>query len=432
MSQSMVLLAYSFPPLTSGGTPVVVNMVRYLPRSGWVPAVLTAEVPTGMPLDHSLKASVPEEIIVRRVPQGRLLNAIRKGRAGSTPPTTTSRGRGHRSVLSLLAHSFVLVPDRLITWMPRVVPAGIALARRTNAAAIVSFGPHHSLHLHAMIIARRTGAPFVPYFGDLWLEDSCVEWPCALNRRIEAFLEKLVVGRATGIVVTTEGAAEYFRNTYPARCPPMAVVQNSYDPARVRRITSPPPPRDHMLVTFTGNFFGMQSPEIILRGFRRFLDQRPEARARLRLVGNLEQQYRHLPRDLGMGGSVEVIKTVPYAEVPRIQAESDILLTFLVPRPGSERKNSSKLAEYLRIGRPILAIAPEGDMVRNVRELRAGYVSAPNPVDVAKALSKVYEDWKNSQLRGPADPAETARRFDAENVMRGFAAFLSRITGRKP
>lgn len=428
-----LFLASSFPPLTSGATPVIMNVSRYMPEAGWEMVPITVSNPRGLPFDPTLEAMLPEYLNVTRVYHpdltliaGKLRALIsRKSRTSSseTEPAPLQIAASNNPLLKFL-RDYVLVPDRLITWFPLVIPAGVRLAEEKKAEVIVSFGPHHSMHIIAGVIARIVGIPFVPFFGDLWLNDSYVSWPNKLNRRIEARLEKYVVEHADGIAATTTGSTGYFEDIYGTACPPTHVIENGYDPEQELPDKGNPTARDYMLITYTGNFFGRQSPANIYMGLRLFLDRHPDAPVKLRLIGKQESEHYDLLKTIELSSNLELIDTVPFKDVPRFQIESDVLLTSLGDTPGSELKNSSKLAEYLRTGKPIFAIAPEGDMTNYVQTLEAGYIAKPSPEGFAETLEEVFNDWRNNSLHGVCRKEAMEEIFNARNIMKRFGAFL--------
>ncbi len=434
--KKFLFLASSFPPLTSGATPVIMNVSRYMPEAGWEMVPVTVSNPRGLPFDPTLEDMLPEYLNVTRVYHPDLTLIAGKLRARISGKPRSSRSNTEPAPLQIAASNnpmlkflrdYVLVPDRLITWLPFVVPVGLRLAEERKADVIVSFGPHHSMHIIAEIISRIAGIPFVPFFGDLWLNDSNVSWPNRLNRRIEAMLEKYIVEHADGIAATTSGSTGYFRKTYGTACPPTHIIENGYNPEQVLPETDDRTERDFLLITCTGNFFGSQSPLNIYRGLRLFLDNHPDAPVKVRLIGKQESEYCDLLKTIELSSNLELVDTVPFKDVPRFQIESDVLLASLCDIPGAELKNSSKLAEYLRTGKPILAIAPEGDMTNYVKTLKAGYIARPTPEGFAETLEKVFNDWKKGDLHGLRSHEAMEEIFNARNIMKRFGAFLDGI-----
>ena len=434
--KKFLFVASSFPPLTSGATPVIMNVSRYMPEAGWEMVPITVSNPRGLPVDPTLEDMLPEYLDVTRVYHPDLTLIAGKLRAritgtlrrdpSNTEPAPLQMAASNNPLLKFL-RDYVLVPDRLITWLPFVVPAGLRLAEEKKAEVIVSFGPHHSMHIIAGVIARIAGIPFVPFFGDLWLNDSNVSWPNRLNRRIEAMLEKYIVEHADGIAATTNGSIGYFTDTYGTACPPTQVIENGYDPEQELPEKCIPAERDFLLITCTGNFFGGQSPSNIYRGLRLFLDRHPDAPVKVRIIGKQESGYHDLLKTIELTSNLELIDTVPFKDVSRCQIESDVLLASLGDIPGAELKNSSKLAEYLRTGKPILAVAPEGDMTNYVRTLEAGYIAKPSPEGFAETLDKVFNDWRKGDLHGVRKREAMEEIFNARNIMKRFGAFLDGI-----
>lgn len=419
MKKKAILLTYTFPPLSTGGTPVVLNMCRYLPEYQWEIIPVTVKDPRGMGLDDTLLQEVPDNTRVIRVPHGKNTGT------GKTSPDTERGFFG--KALGYLAHNYVLVPDRLITWKARVMPVLEDLIRRERPHCIISFGPHHSLHLIARAACRKTGLPHIPYFGDLWLADSYVEWPSRINRFIEGLQERAVVHSARGVIATTEGSAGYFVNRYGHRCPPTHVAENAYDP---RRFPEPAPPAgrgEHLIAGWTGNFFARQSPDELLRGLKMFYGRNPDSLLRFKMAGGIDGISLRSLEKAPLAGKVTHEGRLPWKDVPGFQRSCDILVTCLNPRRGSELKNSSKTAEYLISGRAVLAIAPEGDMTERIRDYGRGYTLEPRADEIALGLENIEYQWKTSSLSLPADFRSIEEKFSAIRVMKRLAAFLNEM-----
>ena len=122
-----------------------------------------------------------------------------------------------------------------------------------------------------------------------------------------------------------------------------------------------------------------------------------------------------LLRSQAEGGSVliedlvEVTGRLPYSEAVARMTDADVLLACLPPLPGSELKNPAKTAEYVRAGRSILAVCPEGELTRIIDRLGAGYTASPDSEDVLAALETVWSDWREGRLR-------RARAEDADGI----------------
>ncbi|PIE52663.1 hypothetical protein CSA37_05375 [Candidatus Fermentibacteria bacterium] len=417
--KKLILLTYTFPPLSSGGTPVVLNMCRYLPRNGWEVIPFTVDKPVGMMTDPTLEKWIPENTRVVRIPH-RVY-----GYPASESNGAGRKGNPLKSVLKKAVHNYVLIPDRVISWRKNAVPALLELIRRKLPECVVSFGPHHSLHLIAMEACRKTDTPFIPFFGDLWLADSNTDKGSPLNRFIQEILEKRTVKAARGLIVTTEGSAGYFVNRYGKYCPPNHVAENAYDPDRIGTRGTKRHRGEHLTAGWTGNFFGNQTPEQLFSGFEMFYQRNPDSRIRLKMVGGIDAASIQRLERYPLKGKVTHYGMVQWSSVPEFQKSCDLLITYLAGRQYAELKNSSKTAEYLASGRAILAIAPEGDLTRRVRRFGRGYTVQPRADEIALQLENIEYQWKTSTLSTPVDFSAIEEKFSAPRVMKRLASFLN-------
>jgi glycosyltransferase involved in cell wall biosynthesis len=417
--KKLILLTYTFPPLSTGGTPVVLNMCKYLPDNDWKVIVVTVANPTGMETDTTLLNEIPGDLKVVRVPHDRLSSV--------STAASSRKQNSFGKFFSFIIHNYILVPDRVISWKKRVLPVLKQLIAEEKPHAIMSFGPHHSLHLIALAASRDSALPLIPFFGDLWLADSNVEWPSRLNRLVEYFLERKVVLKARGIIATTQESAGYFMDRYGDKCPDTHVAENAYDPERIKKAEGKTPDADHLTAGWTGNFFGLHSPEELLLGLEMFYERNPQSRLRFKMAGAIGAGYlKRLSRG-ALEGKVTHHGHISWADVPAFQRSCDVLVGYLSARKGSSFKNSSKTSEYLMSGRTILGIVPEGAMAERIRDIGRGYIVHPVADQIALALENMEYQWKTSQLRIPVDFAGIEKRFSAVNVMERMAGFLNRM-----
>ena len=440
----LLYVAYAFPPVSTGSAARNLALAANMPEGGWEMVPLAPVSPVSMPLDPTLEDSLPEGMTVVRVPHHdplRAAAALRRAlfpsaasEADGRPTTPDGAGRLRRWL-----YSYLLIPDRAITWLPNALFAGLAACGRHGVDLVMSFGPPNSVHLLGLAIARAARLPLVSHYGDLWLYDSYVDWGSlgGFARSVNRLMERMVVRGSDGILTTTPLSSAYFRNAYGKDCPATFEVPNGFDPAELEAsaLAGAPGRRDGdrgetLSITYTGFFMGAQTPAHLLRGLRLYLDRSPEARIGLRIAGRVDPAHVALMRDLSLlPGHVELLGQLPLAEARRVQARSDVLLICLPPLPGSEVKNPTKLAEYLLSARPILAVAPEGDLTERIERLSAGYSCDPDPESVAAALARVYDDWAAGSLRRASDIEAVGAMFDMSALCRGLGVFLDGVAG---
>ncbi len=427
--KNLLFIAYTFPPVSTGSAPLNLRLMDIFVRNGWRPNVITTDKAGNMPMDPSLISRLPENVEILRIGGTSPRNGRGKRKFRRTP--TAGRRRGLRKFLL----ETMLQPDRYITWFPWAFTAALDRMDETDADLIITLGPPHSVHLVGMTLSLFSGKPWVAYFGDLWAMDGCVDWNSLspVRRGLTPLFEKKVISSANGIITTTPGSTRYFRETYGRRCPPAHTLWNGVTSRERKALWNPDAPRypgREFVITYTGFFMGKQTPEYFLRGFKLFLEKHPEFPVKFRVAGEFGA-FENLPVDLGIENNVELLGPVPFGKVRKYQIDSDVLLLLLPPDRGNELKNPSKTVEYLLARRPILAVAPPGDLTNLIRTLGAGYTASHDPESICGAIEEIHDDISKGRFRILMDPSELGDEMDMDKGGLEMAAFLSEITAGK-
>ena len=95
---------------------------------------------------------------------------------------------------------------------------------------------------------------------------------------------------------------------------------------------------------------------------------------------------------------------------------------LLLVQPGTRLSVPGKLYEYLAVGRPILALADEGETADLITESKAGIVAKPDDEEaIRKALTSLC---RNEAAFAPADSAlfdGAQRARELERLLRSLA-----------
>jgi hypothetical protein len=145
----------------------------------------------------------------------------------------------------------------------------------------------------------------------------------------------------------------------------------------------------------------------------------------LRAAGS-ERYFSSLLRDLGLGDLVRLLPPLDYHAALRDCAEADGLL--LLQGPSCDRQIPAKTYEYLRLGKPILALTtPEGDTAGVLSECGgATIVDLLDQDALYHALPLFLESLRRGRHPLP-DPAKTAQ-YARHNQAYELAACLADIT----
>ena len=150
---------------------------------------------------------------------------------------------------------------------------------------------------------------------------------------------------------------------------------------------------------------------------------------KVRLVGSGEytdmEPFLRLMESPALSEVVEVIDFLPHDEIPAQLAGSDALLLF---QNGAEfyMQIPAKTFEYIRAGRPILAVSAEGATADIVRSVEGGRSVLPEDMESLKAaiLEMLSMRGRNLERR-----PEELERFSRPGLTQSLARLLDGVAG---
>ena len=403
MSRRVLMLAYYFPPLAGGGVQRTLKHVKYLPRHGFDPIVVTSRGVGHRLRDPSLCSEIPAGTPVLR-PRELPLHLVKWGVESLSRRAGIPTGAGR----------YVGWPDEFAGWAPGALAASLAAVRRYRPDVIYSTSSPVSGHLVALALKRLTGLPWVADFRDAWTTN-----PEGLRRfgRLSRALERRIVREASCIVVVDETIDLL---GVPAGDPRLVVIRNGVDredlPAPGARAGEPV-----FRLAHVGMLYGARDAAPVLEALRSLIGRGVVDRDRveLRIVGDARLEPDAV-------GTVPLSRRgyVDHREALAEMAAADALLLY---QPPGWRASTGKVFEYLATGRPILCVASRDNLAaRFVGELDAGICAEPDDQPaIEDALRRLYEAWSAGQLRSSERVREEAlRRFSRDSLARELADVL--------
>ena len=384
MTKRVLMIAYHFPPMRgSSGIQRTLRFCRYLPEFGWNPVVLTA---------HPRAYDDVDMASVRDIPAG---VPVHRAFALNTARHLSIRGR-YPALLAL--------PDRWSSWFAGAVIAGLALIRRERIGVIFSTYPIATAHLIGLALRRLTGLPWIADFRDPMAQDGYPADP-----RIHAsfeWIEERALRHCARALFTSPGAIRDYRQRYPhVPAERYALVENGYDEEVFDAAgvgESSGTRHDRIVILHSGIVYPSErDPAPLFAAIGELkrdgvLDAR-RVEFRFRASG-YDALLASLAARENIADIVTLMQPVPYAEAVREMTEVDALL--LMQASNCNSQIPAKAYEYLRAGRPILALTdPAGDTGDLMR--RAG-ADASARLDSRAELLRVLPEFVARLQRGEA------------------------------
>lgn len=462
----LLLIAYQFPPVGGAGVQRVAKFAKYLPHHGWDVSVLTVENPSVPLTDASLLREISPDTVIRYAktwePSYAVKSALASGRQGPTTGSTSTPVTGRtRPAPSLWTSSksfvkrtaaAVLQPDPQILWVPNAIAAGRRLLSEMSHDAIVASGPPFSSFLAAESLARVSGLPLILDYRDEWTISNRY-WENKSNgffaRWVSRHLQARVLRRAGRILATTERSADALREEVQ-RAGGKATVDclwNGFDPEDLEqalsttRCVADSRSAGLFRLSHIGTLWRLTSARPLLAAIEQASTQRPELAARfeLELLGRatdaereVVHQFRRLPISLLQSDYVE------HSAAVRAMVDSDELCVLLSDVPEAERVMPAKCFEYLATGKPVLAIAPDGEMRRLLAKQPGVSVFAPTDIEgISRHLIKRLEQTSTSAdqplARGrPVTHLRDLAAFDRRSQAGRLAELLAQARRSSP
>jgi glycosyltransferase involved in cell wall biosynthesis len=409
----LLMIAFHFPPEGGSGTQRSLKFARYLPAWGWDVEVLTVRTAVHDLLDPTLLEELPREVRIHRTI---CLDAAK---------SLAWRGK---------SPNFVSIPDRYVSWLPFGVIKAIQLLRQRHFDAIYSTSPVPTAHLIAWAVARISGLPWVCDFRDpFWSGKTAENLKTATLRR----LEKRFMVAASHVLLNTHVMHSDVAARYPELDPSrMSVLPNGYDEADFLEVapsrrTEP----SYLEFLHTGEVYAtLRDPKPLLDAFRsvrQCATVPPEVKFRFVGAGPDLDRYgfSEWVQQQGLDKVVSLETHVSHARSIEQLLAADVLL-LLQCHPSINRQIPAKAYEYLRAGRPVLAVVPPDSATADlIRSTRAGWtVDSRDRSGLARCLEEILTKHRAGSL-GSSIPR--GAQFDRRKLAGELAAILEQLVSSR-
>ena len=393
----VLLIVRDYPPANTPATRRALGFARYLPEFGWDASIVT-------------------------------MRPGRGAETGSVPPLQAEEQHVYRAfgfdskdVFSVFGRypRLLAIPDRNVSWFAAGVIQALRALRNGKVDALVSSGPPLTAHCIAHVVQRLTGLPWVADIRDLWDRPP----PHArLSRAMEHRLAAGVLRSCDRLTIVTEEIADGLGRYGVDIADRAHILPNGFDEENfvgleTRAPGAPPFTIAHM--GWTSQHY--RDPRSFFTALRACLDRHTlPADTVASLIGADTDTVASLTRSFGLEKVVRVRERVPYLEALQEMCSASALLLL----QGDEFRHAvpSKTYEYLRSGRPIVAlVTPDSESARLLRQFAGVFLpTSDEPDAVAECLEAAHRAWRGGQAfeRSAQQLAPYTRRSAASALAR--------------
>lgn len=405
LKNGVLLIAFHYPPIAvSSGVHRTLAFSRYLSQWGWNVDVLTADYRVYPRYDLSSLETIPSEVNV--------ISAWAK----DTARDLSIKGRYSQ---------LMAIPDRYQSWIVGGVLSGLKVIKKNRPSIIFSTYPIASAHVIGYLLHKFTGIPWVADFRDPMAQEGYPENP--LVKKSYLWIERKIVKHASKLIFNTSGALEYYIERYSSlkreRC---LVIQNGFDEEVFDEIEKAV--ADEKITGFEdSNKFILLHSGVIYPSERdptQLFDALSQLKKdlvvnksnfslRLRATGH-DNLFREMIVERDIADLIELAPPIPHKEALKEMFKVNGLL--LLQADNCEQQIPAKAFEYIRAGKPVLALTTRtGETGKLIAGHPLSEIAPLNSADdIMSALKALIERPHEIAQESQLDTSKYSRRHGAQ------------------
>lgn len=406
---NVLLIAYYYPPINSGGTERPLKMAKYLPRFGHEVNVLT----------HSYKKNALYTGSVLRI-YDISHNKHRKG---------IYKGiwcclRGYTELLNLtgIYHSIYSF------WKDSVIRNAERIISQCEPDVILATYPPVEDFEIGLYLSQRYHLPLVADFRDGLLfepiEITRINRYTCIQRAYQN-IEREVAQKSSAIITVSPPITEYFIRTY--HCKNVITIPNGFDWEDFKEVSDElhlDPEKFHIVHTgrFGGSYAGRNITPFV-NALRKLVSDHSQIQEKLRLhlIGHIEKKERVVMQDLISNGTIVYHGLQERNTTLSFQVKADLLL--LMTAVNRRSMVTAKLPEYLGANRPIFALTFQTYAEEIIKTTGTGWTV--HPQDEEKIYQLLYNIILDTSFYQSLTPStEEIAKFSREKQMEKLSEIL--------
>lgn len=389
--KKVLLIAYQFPPRSAIGAQRPYGLARHLPKYGWEPIVLTANLP-GKP---------PEGIKIIETDYKDVTNKI-KSIIGFNPKKTMHDQLGiavdknhnlsiWKSNIIKLCKEIILFPDDQKGWNSYAYRAASQLMDTQKIDAIISTSPPVTSHLIARKLRQKYDVKWIADFRDPWSQ-KYINNKTSLMKYLERCQEIKTISYADILVSVTKPYVDKINKLHKDK--EIFCITNGFDDEAFKEPV--PELTSKFTITYTGYLYnGKRDPSILFTVVDQLIKENKIDRdlVEIRFYGPKEDWLINDVNKYNLNGVVSLNGVLPKDKILIIQRESQLLLLIRWDSKMEIGDCPAKIYEYMDSKRPIIAIGGHGGIIKELLEETNTGRFAENPEVLKELILKHYQEY---------------------------------------
>lgn len=434
----ILIIAYFFPPLGGSGVQRTLKFVKYLRNFGWEPIVVTVGKSGSGLIDETLFLDVPKDIEIIRIDVKNeidinFINRIIEIQHGVVQDNFLMNQYIHilNNNLDKL-DNIIQIPDQSIFFAKEAIDNLNELVDMNEIDIIYSTSGPYSDHIIGYYLKQRFRKPWIVDFRDEWTNNAYVEYD--ENGFLYKILRKMeceIINASDKVLTTTPIATTNYINNFNIEKSKVNTLTNGYDEDDFKNLQSKEYYNSKFQIMHNGIFYMIRTPETFLKALKNIINANPSIKDDF--VVNFTQTsndayWKKYVAKLGLEDNINFLGYLSHNESLKYANQADLLL--LVVGPGEKNKSvyPGKIFEYLRLGKKILSLSPNGSIVDRLIEHteRGMNIDFDNVWQIENYLLDCYLSWKNKLVTN-FKITDQIRKFERKILTEEFSDICNQL-----
>lgn len=288
---------------------------------------------------------------------------------------------------------------------------------------ILTFGSPMSTHIVGFKLKKYFNLKWITVFYDPWV-DNCFNKYNFFTNMLNQRYESKTIQHSDAIVFTSKSYLKLMQTKYISSIQKFKYIPLSCYSQNNKENISVLNKNDKIIIRYLGSFYYDRRPHYLLDALT-LIPVKYLQMIQIELIGNSMFNIINDIKKLELDEIVFVKNSVSYLESRKLMMESDVLL--LIDAPSYNMFLSSKLVEYINIGKPIFAITADGESKNVLIESQGINIIADiNDIkDIACKLQKIIYKMHFNLIKNNKVYYET--KFDIDVVGKQFKKSIEQL-----
>lgn len=429
--KKIIIISYFFPPCNLTAAQRASSWARYLHRFGYYPVVITRNWEHHISTPDDMHHASGSEMIHEKQDGYEIYYVPFKGNLRDRIYARYGKNKFNflRKLLSfieLLSHHFV---NKMIPFHEMHSFADELLKKDKEFKALVVTGNPFEIFRFGYLLHLKYQIPWIADYRDDWNTSDVNESrgrADALLRNLEKRSEKKYMATASLI---TSVSPHYVQKISSFVHRPGEVLLNGFFEDDYRGFENIPLNQDFTII-YNGMLYPSQQIEVFLQAFKKLIDSNPEHKKVIKLkfpgimfLKDQAQRVKNLMK--GYEDHMELMERLPREEVINMQAGAHLLL--MISHKNAKGIPSSKIYEYLALGKPVMICPGDKDILEETFEpYNLGYV-AQHEEQAYQQLHYLFRIYLKNEYEFLKPDLQYTRQFSRIRQTEKLAQLLGRI-----